>query len=230
MALIRKPGIVLRLRAPVLAAVYLRQLYFTGVQAAALAALAGAMMAWVFFNILHGRFHNDSDLTLRILSTIGLQELAPVTVTLLLVARSVSAVVTELASMRVSGEIRTLLRHGIDPIEYLVAPRAVGFILGSALLFVYFAAGALLAGGFLAVPGHPLAELYRLAQNVPAQPLKHGILRCMTFSASVAVAACALGINVRERSTAVPRTAARAVILSLVVLFVFDGIATYLNE
>ena len=217
------------LRTPLLQAVYLRQIYFSGVQAVFLALAAGATMAWMFFNLLHQRFHNDADFTLHMLATVGLQELAPLLVSLLLVARSVSAVVTELAGMKVSGEISMLKRHGVNPTEYLLAPRLAGFLLAAAMLFIYFSVAALVAGCILTAPFNPWIQLYRLAETQEWGPISQGLVRSVTFAGVVAMIACLFGLHGPALSSAVPRTAGRAVILSLLFVFVFDGLASYLD-
>lgn len=81
-----------------------------------------------------------------ILVTVLVRELTPVLVGLILLGRSGTVAVTELASLREAGGLRALLAQGLDPFEVLVLPRAVAFAAASFTLGVFFVAVALLTG------------------------------------------------------------------------------------
>lgn len=207
-------------RNPLLRAVYLRQLYFSGAQSVWLALLAGACVAIAFDALLRHGYGRSGEFTLRVIADTGLGFVAPVLLGLLVTARSASAIASELAAMRTNGEIDVLRRHGISPIEYLLAPRVFGLALGTALLFVYFAGAALLTGALLNTLTHPLATLQHLLFSQDITPLRNGLLRSALFGTLIGLTAGLLGLFARPRHTEIPRAASRAVVMSLVLMFV----------
>jgi len=212
------------LRTPALRAVYLRQLYFSGTQSAWLALSSGASIAVVLNALIRRQYGQSSQFTLHIVSSIGLEYVAPVLLSLLVIARSASAIASELAAMQVNGEILLLQRQGISPYEYLVAPRVFGMIAGSVLLFAFFALGALFTAALLSTPLHPLATLQRLAMTQGWQPVLGGLMRCALFGAVIGITASLLGLDAPRLSTEIPRTASRAVVLSLLLVLVANAV------
>ena len=128
--------------------VIMRQIYFTGVQALPWVALLGIVGGgYAVFQI--ARFAQQvSDLSLigRMAGGVILEELAPLAVTLFLVARSGVAVAAEIGGMYVRGEQRALVSMGIMPEEYLFWPRALAFALAGLVLSLVFASLAIMGG------------------------------------------------------------------------------------
>ena len=61
-----------------------------------------------------------------ILTAVVLRELGPLLTNFVVIARSGTAISTELANMKIHGEVRTLDAMGVDPFVYLVIPRVLG--------------------------------------------------------------------------------------------------------
>jgi len=215
------------LRTTALRTVYLRQLYFSGAQSTWLVVLSGASLAVVLNALIRQQYGRSSEFTLHLLASIGLEYIAPVFLSLLVIARSASAIASELAAMQVNGEIRLLRRHGISPYEYLVAPRVVGLIAGCVLLFGFFALGALFTGALLATPLHPLATLERLAVTQGLGPVRAGLLRCAMFGTVIGLTASLLGLNAPRLTTEIPRAASRAVVMSLLLVLLANAVAAF---
>lgn len=209
-------------RSPV-QAVYWRQLYFSGAQAAPLCLIVGACVAMALYGLLHHSYGQSGDFILRTLITVGLAELAPLFVTIILLARSASAIASELATMRVNGEIRFLQRHAISPLEALIIPRVLSAVLSSWMLFLYFGVGMLLAGSLLASP-NPLHALYSVVQVMPGDSLLEGLGRICIFAAVITGLACYEGFHAEMHSTAIPQAASRAVLKGLVSVFLLDAV------
>src|SRR5205814_3424262 len=81
-----------------------------------------------------------------IMVIVVVRELGPLLTALLVLARIGTANVVELGTARATGEVEALEALGIDPVHYLVVPRAVGMALGVFSLTVYLIMGALLSG------------------------------------------------------------------------------------
>src|SRR5262249_15806920 len=74
------------------------------------------------------------------------REVAPLLTALIVIARSGTAVASEIGSMRVHHEIDALEVMGIDPLSFIVFPRLVGGIISVLCLGIYFVLVAILGG------------------------------------------------------------------------------------
>jgi phospholipid/cholesterol/gamma-HCH transport system permease protein len=204
--------------------VLLKQLYFSGVESIRLIALIGAAMGLVIASQLHLGFGNSSESTMRILSWIVFNELAPLLTAMILIARSSSAMASELAAMQVNHEIRHLEWMGISPTVYLIVPRVVGMTLASSMLTFYFAVFALLSGGLVVAGTHVLDQMILLFADMQMQGMLTGLAKSVLFGASMSVLACSRGMNVSRSFTAIPQAASRSVIHCLLTVFLIEGL------
>jgi len=81
-----------------------------------------------------------------ILVTALVRELTPVLLGLLMLGRSGAAALTELGTLRLTGQLRMLEGQGLDPFQFLVLPRAVASAVASFSLGVVFVTVALITG------------------------------------------------------------------------------------
>lgn len=208
-------------RAPV-RSVLVRQLYFTGVESLLLIVIIGIAVGGIIVNQVHFQVGQSGAETLRLLALITLNELAPLLTALILIARSSSAMASELAAMQVHGEIRTLRLLGISVAHYLLLPRVVGMVLASFFLSLYFAAVALLAAALLVGGLNGPHELLLLADALPFTTVLVGSLKSLLFGLAIALTACRAGLAGGSAMTDIPKAASRAVINSLVAVFAVD--------
>ena len=120
--------------------VIVMQLLFTGVEALGVTALLAVSLGAVI--IIQGvsilpQF-GQGQLIYTILITVITRELGPVLCAFIVIARSATAIATELGHMVVSHQIEAYTATGVDPIRYLVAPRYIGVTLSMVLLNIYF--------------------------------------------------------------------------------------------
>ncbi|NQD35467.1 ABC transporter permease [Permianibacter sp. IMCC34836] len=202
--------------------VYLSQLYFSGVQSVGVALLAGGALGAIIVSLILGSFGQSSAMALRIMSISTLEEAAPIMVGLLFAARSGAAQATELATMRVTGELRTLQRLGIDPIEYLVWPRVLAASMCCAALYLYFVASAMLIGAAMTPQAGMLTELRALAANTETHLPFYGMAKTAIFGMAVSSIACQLGFSAGSASTEIARLASRTVLYSVISILLLD--------
>lgn len=82
----------------------------------------------------------------NVLVTIVLREVAPLLVGVVLLGRSGSAMLTELARLQAERQLHVLQAQGIDPFTLLILPRGVAFALASYTLGIVFIVVTLLVG------------------------------------------------------------------------------------
>jgi len=85
----------------------------------------------------------------KFLVLVLVREIAPVAVGLIVIVRSVSAMMVELGTMQVNGQIRMLDAQGVDPFIFLILPRVFALALSTFCLTIIFLIVAL-GAGFLA--------------------------------------------------------------------------------
>lgn len=210
-------------RAPV-RRVLARQLYFTGLESLGLVLLIGVAVGAIIVSQLHFGIGQSGTETLRLMSTLLCAELAPLLTALILIARSSSAMASELAAMRVNNEIWMLAQFGVNPLHYLMLPRIVGMLLASLLLATYLAIAALLAGGVMIAGANVFSELRLLGETLPMAGIVGGLGKTALFGLAIAVIACRAGFRSGEAMTEIPRAASSAVVNSLMMVFLIDAL------
>jgi len=129
-----------------------RQVYFTGAQAFRLIALAALFLGLVTVAQSGAQLRRlgGADALGTLLVAAFVREVGPLVTLIVVVARSVSAVASELSAMKANGEIDGLRATGVSPMSYLVFPRVVGGAIACSLLAMHFAVIALGVGYFVA--------------------------------------------------------------------------------
>jgi phospholipid/cholesterol/gamma-HCH transport system permease protein len=203
--------------------VWMKQVYFCGIEALWPIALLAIAVGGIIVGQLHYQYGQSGSGAVQVLATLSLTELAPLFTAIVLTARSSSAMASELALMRLHGELTALARMGIDPIRYLVVPRIWAMALACGVLSVYFMAFTLVTG-LVGVAGlRWLDELQRLMLVLPLSAPLLGVLKGMLFGTSMAAVACAGGLASGRSATEVPVAASNAVIRCLLAIFLADA-------
>lgn len=126
-----------------------RQILFTGLEATGFVALIALIVGTLV--VVQAQYWltrlGQTALIGPILTAVVLRELGPLLTNFVVIARSGTAISTELANMKVHGEVRALDAMGIDPFVYLVVPRVVGVAASTFCLTIIFLA-VTFVGGF----------------------------------------------------------------------------------
>ena len=207
--------------------VVLMQIYFTGWQAMPLITIlslaSGTMI--IFQSLANLNLLGGSQMMGGLLIAIIVREVAPLMTALLVVARSGTAVASEIGNMRANREIHALESMGINPISFIVLPRLLGGVISVVSLAIYFVLISLL-GGFAIV---------KLLQNISFQFYIESISGAVasedvglfllknSFSGIIIFAiACDQGLSVQQSPTEVPVVTTRAVVKSIIYVIVFN--------
>ncbi|HKI62403.1 MAG TPA: ABC transporter permease [Mariprofundaceae bacterium] len=152
MAAILSVGLRLRwLARPAVMHVVIRQIYFTGVQSVVwvlVIALAAGVVA-VYNIVIFAKSIEDLSLIGRLISGLLVQEVAPLMVTIFMLARSGVAVVTEIGTMHIRGEDIVLRSLGVSVNEYLLWPRVMAFTICGLILTFLFLLVSIWFGGMV---------------------------------------------------------------------------------
>jgi phospholipid/cholesterol/gamma-HCH transport system permease protein len=149
-----------------------------------------------------------------LLIAIIMRELGPLLTAFIVIARSATAIATELAGMVISHEVEAYISVGIDPIEYLAVPRFLGVIVSLFLLNIYFSifglgASFAVARFFNSLP----AEVYfgNLIQHLNFSDILISVVKSIVFAMIIAIVAIIQGFSVERASTEIPVAGLKAV-------------------
>jgi phospholipid/cholesterol/gamma-HCH transport system permease protein len=157
---------------------------------------------------------SQQQLIYSLLIIIITRELGPLLTAFIVIARSATAIATEIAGMVISHEVEAYVSVGVDPIEHLAVPRFLGVTVSMVLLNIYFSAFGL-AGSFAvaqifnAMP----ADYYftNLLQNLTVQDMLISIIKSLAFGMIISIVAVTEGLAVERATTEVPIAGLRAV-------------------
>ena len=214
------------------------QIYFTGWQALPLVTVLALGTGGVLI------LQSLSNLTLlggtqmigNFLLVMVLREAGPLLVALVVIARSGTAVASELGNMRANREIEALESMGINPLSFIVFPRVIGGVISVLCLAFYFNFMALI-GGFV---------ITRLIQDMSFAFYSDSLMRAFAkedvlifllkngFSGMIIfVVCCYQGLSVKKSPHEVPQVTTQAVVNSIIFVVMFNLIVTawfYINQ
>ncbi len=208
-----------------------RQIYFTGVQALGALTLIALIAGIVITTQITSLVGSHSSLTARILLWTLVRELGPLLSAIVVIARSSTAMASELAMMRIRGELDNLRRLGIDPLDYLIVPRVIGMTVSMIAITFYFQMIAIVAGlGFAALVGEFsfIQSLSSVFDLLDLTEVLASLVKALVFGVVIAGTSCLYGLRVQPSVTDLPRAVTRAVLQNIVMLFLLDAVITYL--
>jgi phospholipid/cholesterol/gamma-HCH transport system permease protein len=214
------------------------QIYFTGWQALPLISVLalGTGSVLVLQSLTNLTMLGGTQMIGSFLLVMVVREAGPLLVALVVIARSGTAVASEIGNMRANREIEALESMGINPLSFIVFPRVVGGVVSVVCLAFYFNLIALVGGFFVT----------RLLQDMPFSFYLDSLLRAFApedmwiflaknaFSGMIIfVVACYQGLSVKKSPHEVPQVTTQAVVNSIIYVTVFNLAVTalvYLNQ
>ncbi len=214
--------------------VMVRQILFTGVEALPFTGLIATLIGLSV--VLQGQLNiaaGDQDLFGKLLVFALVRELGPLVASLIIISRSATAVVVELANMRVHREIDTLEALGIDVFEYLVVPRMGGIVISIFCVSMFFVVVSLITGllGGIALSPSALGVMELadvLSNNLQTVDIVSFVLKTVPPGFMIASIACLEGLSAGPEITDVPRAATRGTVTGITALFVWNAMVSAL--
>src|SRR6185312_12322354 len=208
------------------------QIYFTGFQALPLISILALgsgtlviLQSTTQLSLLGGTQMMGSLLVISVVREIG-----PLLTALVVIARSGTAVASEIGNMRANREIEALEVMGINPLSYIVFPRLVGGVISVLCLAMYFIMIALL-GGFVLAKFLPVVQMQSLSFSFYLDLLMNAFDRAdlvlfllkNTFSGTIIfIVCCYQGLSGRGSPTEVPVMTTQAVVKSMIYVVGFN--------
>lgn len=209
------------------------QIYFTGFQALPLiSVMALACGSIVILQASSGMsLLGGGAIIGDVLVAVVVRELAPLLTALIVIARSGTAVASEIGNMRVNREIEALEAMGIHPLSYVVFPRLIGGVISVICLAVYFVGIACLGGYLVTSLMHniPFSFFLDILARAFSRPdvglfmLKNAFSGLIIFMIS-----CYQGLLVTNGPHEVPQVTTKAVVNSVIYVVLFNMTVTIL--
>jgi phospholipid/cholesterol/gamma-HCH transport system permease protein len=160
------------------------------------------------------------------LVTLGFtRELGPLLTAIAVSGRSGSAFSAELGTMVVTEEIDALRTMGIDPVEFVIAPKFLAALIMLPCLTVVSSACGILAGGaFMRIATGMAFGVYfsGVTHSIVVQDVMTGLVKSLAFAAIIVNVGCLEGLRVRGGPDAVGRSATSAVVKSTFLVILAD--------
>jgi phospholipid/cholesterol/gamma-HCH transport system permease protein len=161
------------------------------------------------------------------------REIGCIMTAIVMAGRTGAAFAAQLGTMTTNQEIDALSTMGISPMEFLVLPRMVALIFMMPLLTIYADLVGILGGGVVGVGMLGLGPTEYFEQTRSALGLTSffiGVSKSVVFGVLVALVGCLRGMQSGRSAAAVGLAATSAVVTSIVLIIVVDGIfAVILN-
>jgi phospholipid/cholesterol/gamma-HCH transport system permease protein len=196
--------------------VLVMQILFTGYEAlritAVLAIALGVAINFIGASLLST--FGQGKLAYTFLIIVITRELGPLLTAFVVIARSGTAIATELGGMVVNHEIEAYVSVGVNPLSYLAAPRFLGVVISMMVLNVYFNVFGLLGSFAVMQVLHPLGmeEYFRnLFSVLTVTDLLSGFLKSLVFGVIISTVSIYRGLRVEYASTEIPVAGIKAV-------------------
>jgi phospholipid/cholesterol/gamma-HCH transport system permease protein len=157
------------------------------------------------------------------------REIGPVLTAVVVAARAGSSMAAEIGSMKITEQVDALRALAVDPVQYLVSPRLVaGIIMLPAITILADIVGTF--GGYLVaiangVPGG--AYVTSLQYLASTEDVVKGLIKTVVFGATIAIVGCYEGLATTGGATGVGRSTTRAVVISIVLIYILNFFLAY---
>ena len=210
----------------------LERVWFIGYQSLLVVLLTGAFTGMVLS--LQGyyalsRFGSEAFLGPMVALSL-LRELGPVLTALMVTGRAGSAVAAEIGIMRNGEQIDALELMGVNPVRYLVAPTFLAALLVLPLLTAVFDIVGIFGGGYLVSvnllgvsPGTYLGEM---PGYVEFSDITGGMYKAVSFGALISWVCCFKGYTTPPGAAGVSKATTEAVVITSVLILVWDYFMT----
>ena len=161
------------------------------------------------------------------LAALGIvREMGPLITAILLAGRSSAAFAAEIGTMTVNSEVDALVTGGLSPIRFLVVPRVLAGILVMPILTLYADIVSILASMITMLAYDiPFINFYNgMIAAVGIEDIGSGLVKATLFGVVVSAVGCLRGMQTGTGAAAVGISATKAVVSSIVMIVLVDGI------
>lgn len=210
-----------------------QQVYFTGLEALPFLSLLALLLGFtVIAQSLPQLQGVGADALIgKILVISIVRELGPLITAMVAITRSGTAMATQMATNRITGEVEVLEAMGVDIYHFLVVPRVLGSMISMFCMVIYFDVISLV-GGFL-VASTRLTMPFSLYldfvfESLDSLDLYISLCKSILFGLVIAIFSCYHGLRAERAAFEVPMVSRLGVIQSMFFVFVSSAVTSAL--
>jgi phospholipid/cholesterol/gamma-HCH transport system permease protein len=227
MGLFLSQALIYALTPPLKVSQFLKQIRFIGFQSMLVIFLTGAFAGMVlglqgYYTL--NRFGSSALLGPMVALSL-IKELGPVFAALMVTGRAGSAMTAEIGIMRITEQVDALKLMGLNPFRYLVVPKLLAGIISLPLLTAIFDVVGIFGGYLVGVKLLGVSKgIYfgEMANYVDMKDILEGIYKSLTFGVLITWICCYKGYYTGFGAEGVSRATTQAVVLSSVLILVWD--------
>lgn len=204
-----------------------KQIFFTGIEALSFNIYVGIFMGVVVVTQIASFITGLGDLfTISRIIIIGIiREMLPLIIAVITIARSGTAITSELSLMKLQKETLTLESFGINYLYYLILPRIAGVTISGIVLTVIASFTSIISGGF---------SLY-LFTNIAMEDFFDSFFltisifdivllfaKSFLFGVATSTICSFFGLSVKKSVTEIPQATTRAVLVSFLYVILIN--------
>lgn len=202
------------------------QVWYTALQIVFLVALIGSGTGAV---LLMGAYQTlrtigAEDVFLLIFRHLLVLELIPLLLSVIVIARSATAITADVASQVINGEIEVMRVHNMSVNLLVVVPRILAIPLSLCILETFFILSLL--GSMVILSPFQDGVIAHILQGMQSSIISSDIvwvgLKTIIFGVLIALISCHKGLNVSRDIRELPRASSQAVVLCMITIFVAD--------
>ncbi len=154
------------------------------------------------------------------------KELGPLMTAFVVNGRSGSAFAAELGTMKINEEIDALTTMGLDPVKFLIVPKAIAALLMLPLLTLFGNLFGLLGGLVVMLSlGYTFVTFYnQVTASATYVMLLAGLFKTLFFALIIAGVGCLSGMRASKGPSAVGDAATTAVVTGIILVILVDGL------
>jgi phospholipid/cholesterol/gamma-HCH transport system permease protein len=226
---------VVRLRARIRAVDVLEQVEICGARALPIVTLISFLVGLIlaFVGAVQLRQFGAAIYVADLVAIAMVREMGAMMTAIIMAGRTGAAFAAQLGTMKVTEETDALVTMGFPPVEFLVMPRVLALALMMPLLtlysdFVGILGGAVIGVTMLDLPAAPYFN--QTVESITLVSFSTGLVKSAVFGCLIAYSGCLRGIQCGDSASAVGEAATSAVVTSIVLIVVTDGIFAVIFE
>jgi phospholipid/cholesterol/gamma-HCH transport system permease protein len=226
-ALLAFATVVAIIVAPIRWRLALKQIVEAGFRSQLVVVVTGAFTGAVFAAQTFFQFHRigmDSAVG-AVVSVSMFRELGPVLTGLMVAGRVGASIAAEIGTMKVTEQIDALRALGVQPIDYLVVPRALAIMISMPLLVTECVGLGIMAGYLVGTRVLGISDAYyvqNMLKYTTGRDIKMALIKGFFFGVLIVFISCREGLNAREGAVGVGRAPTEAVVICSLSILVMN--------
>ena len=191
-------------------------------------------MIFAFVGVMQLQMFGAGIYTANLVALAMVREMAAIMTGIIMAGRTGAAYAAQIGTMKVNEEVDALTTLGMNPIDFLVTPRALALVVMMPLLTLYASLMGIFGGAVVGLSMLDVSLLQYATQTIDSVHLNSlfgGLFKSIVYGVLVALAGCQQGMACGNSALAVGQCTTRAVVMGIVLIVISASVLTviYIN-